>query len=157
MRAMMVFRQLLAVLERKLVEQTRRVGLTPHDVLLFGWMEQRPGLSGSTLARVVGRDRGNIKASLERLERRGLVQKYPGSSQDRTVGWGLTDEGAALWRRLSDALRWQDVTLESLGVTRQFLNRMEELSGHLRRSSPNAWEPEFADLPEEEETPKWDV
>ena len=104
-----------------------------------------------------GRERQNVQTSLERLERRGLVRKYPSCYQDRTVGWGLTDEGEELWARLSDALRRQDRMLEHHGVTPQILNWMEELIGHLRRSEPNAFGPELIDIPEEEQTPKWDL
>lgn len=42
-------------------------------------------------------------------------------------------------------------------MTPQILNWMEELIGHLRRSDPNAFGPELIDIPEEEQTPKWDL
>ena len=158
MRAMMVFRQLMAVLDRKLGEETRKEGLTPQDVLLFAWMEQQQGISGSTLARVTGRERQNIQVSLERLVKRELVHKYESCYRDRTVGWGLTDRGAELWTRLSGALYSQDGMLERHGVTLTFLDKMEELVSTLRKSPPSEYGPGLVDIPEEDdEVAEWDL
>src|SRR4051812_21743577 len=115
MRAMLMFRQLIGLLDRKLEEATN-YELTPEDVLLFAWVEQENGISGSRLASNTGRSRQNIQASLERLMKRGLFEKYESCYRDRSVGWGMTHEGAELWARLADQLHAQDQMLLALGV-----------------------------------------
>ncbi len=156
MRAMMVFRQLLAVLDRSLGKETRKLGLSPEDVLLFAWIEQRQGISASTLARYAGRERQNTQASLERLKRLGFLQKF--DDGERTVGWGFTSEGLDLWGKLSDRLRDQDNLLRLHGVTETSLSRMEELVRNLRRAPPHAYSPGLVEFPEEDdEISKWDV
>ncbi|MDP1824171.1 MAG: hypothetical protein Q8L48_13040 [Archangium sp.] len=75
MKTMLVLRQLTAVLDRKLAGVTRPFRLAPTDALLMGWMVQRSGLPGSNLADLVGRSRQSVQRSLERLLKRGLIQK----------------------------------------------------------------------------------
>ncbi len=157
MRRMLVFRQLSAVLDDKLAEVTRGANLTPQDVLVFAWMEQKPGISGSNIARLVGRKRQNTQASLERLERRGLVQKFPASYADRNVGWGMTDKGAELWGELVRDFRLQDAMLERYGVTDKVLDGLEELITRLTRHPNTTFSPGLIEVPKDEKVPAWDV
>jgi DNA-binding MarR family transcriptional regulator len=149
---MLVLRQLTAVLDRKLAEVTRRMNLTPHDVLVLGWMEQIPGISGSNIAGRVGRTRQNIQSSLERLERRGLAVKYTGPSGGRGVGWGLTNQGSAVWCNLLAGFQVQEAMLVHCGLTRQFINGLDDLNTRMARNSPStAWGPGLIDVAQETE------
>ena len=157
MRAMLVFRQLIGLLDRKLVEATRHEDLTPEDVLLFVWMEEEPGLSGSTLSRMLGRSRQNIQASLERLLKRGLVVKYPACHRDRAVGWGMTEKGSARWDALQKRLRAQDALLKNYGVTDSVILGFQELIIKLRRLSRPISNSGLFEVPEEVKTAAWDL
>lgn len=168
MRTMLVLRQLAAVLDQKLVAVMRGMNLTPHDVLVMGWLEQRPGISASLVAHRVGRKRQNIRASLERLKRRSLAEKYAGSYRGRSVGWGLTKGGSALWAQLMHGLQAQEEMLVHCGVTPGFVNALEDLITRMTRNQPEptTWGPGLIEVPEEEdpesavsgevEVPEWD-
>ncbi|MDP1823147.1 MAG: MarR family winged helix-turn-helix transcriptional regulator [Archangium sp.] len=156
MKTMLVLRQLAAVLDQKLVTVTRARKLTPHDLLVLAWMEQKPGISGSLLAHRVGRKRQNIQASLERLEQRGLAEKYAGSYRGRSVGWGLTNRGASLWAELATGFQVQEDMLASCGVTPALINALEGLITRMARSQaqPTTWSPGLIEVPEDE-VPEW--
>jgi hypothetical protein len=66
--------------------------------------------------------------------------------------------GAELWTRLSEALYRQDELLEHHGVSRKFLNNMQELVSNLRKSPPSSYSAGLVDIPEEDdEFAEWDV
>jgi DNA-binding MarR family transcriptional regulator len=140
---MLVLRQLTAVLDRNLAQVTRSMNLTPHDVLVLGWMAQIPGISGSNIASRVGRTRQNVQASLERLERFGLVEKYAEASRGRHVGWGLTNRGEQVWGTMLRVFQVQEEMLQRCGVTRQFLNGLDDLIVRMMRNppAPTTWSP----------------
>ena len=149
MRTMLVLRQLTAVLDRNLAQVTRRMRLTPHDVLVLGWMAQIPGISGSNIASRVGRSRQNVQASLERLEGSRLVEKYAEASHCRQVGWGLTHRGNEVWASLLRQFEVQEEMLRRCGVTRQFLNGLDDLITRMTRNppaptAPTTWNPQCA-------------
>lgn len=158
MRTMLVLRQLAAVLDQKLVAVTRGMKLTPHDVVVMAWLEQRPGISGSQLAYRVGRTRQNIQQSLERLERRGFTERYAGSYRGRSVGWGLTKRGSERWVQIVGCFRVQETMLEGCGVTEHLIRALEDLIKHMVRTPvPTTWGPGLIDIAQEPETPDWDV
>lgn len=122
------------------------------------WWEQRPGISASLVAHRVGRKRQNIRASLERLKRRGLAEKYAGSYRGRSVGWGLTRGGSALWAQLMRGFQAQEEMLVDCGVTRGLINALEDLVTRMARNQaePTEWGPGLVEVPEDED-PEWAV
>lgn len=157
MRMMMVMRQLSAVLDQRLAEVTRTEGITPQDALVLTWMEQVPGISGSNIADLVGRKRQNVQASLLRLKRLGFALKYPASYRDRTVGWGLTEQGHQLSARVAEGFRLQEEHLKSLGVSPGLLHDLEVLIRRLRTHPSPFGSPGLIEIPKEPKVPLWDV
>ena len=76
MQLMLAVRQLAGVIDVMAGRITRQFGLTPHDVLVLGWMAERPGISGTLIAQFLGRTRQSVHRSLVRLEFRDLVERY---------------------------------------------------------------------------------
>ena len=156
---MLVMRQLTGVLNDYLAQVTRRVGLTPQDALVLGWMAQQQGVSAALLGERVGRPRQSVQRALERYETRGLAERFPSYFRDRTEGWGLTQQGRDIWDQLERGFGEQEQTLTSRGIQlRPFVlgleNLMIELMTARRHMSPvGLIEPP---PPPDNEAPDWD-
>lgn len=100
MRVVLVMQQLLAVIEHEFRPTARSLGLTSQDLVVLGWLVDRPGISGSLLADRVGRDRSNVQRTLERFEREGLAERWQSAFSEKTGGWAPTEEAVTRWRHL---------------------------------------------------------
>ena len=78
----------------------RPLGLTVTQYSCLELLRQRPGLSGSDLARGVFVTRQSMNVLLQALERDGLVTRPDAAPVGRTLPAALTDLGV---RRLQDA------------------------------------------------------
>ena len=116
MQMVLVMRQLTAVLEHMIYSATRESQLTPQDSLVLGWLVQKPGIAGSEIAWCTGRSRQSVQRSLERFERRGLVERYQSAFGERTVGWALTQRGQVLWQALERRLGSHEKQLQFKGI-----------------------------------------
>lgn len=136
MRTILVMRQLTSVLDHLLGHVTRRVQLSSDNLLVLAWMVQRPGIGARDMGYRLGRSRQSVQRTLERLEGRGLVERYGSMIRDRTAGWGLTESGQALWREVECGFRHQDAFLEASGVfTGSFVKALEDLMTALMTTS----------------------
>ncbi len=158
MQLMLVVRQLSGVIDAVSGRITRRFGLTPHDVLVLGWMAERPGISGSLMAQYIARPRQSVHRSLVRLEHRELVERYESCVRDRTSGWGLTAKGQELWEALQRAYLGIDERLTPRGISlKSLVGALGEVVAEFMRAGPrNTWS-NLVEVPEEEEAPDWDV
>ncbi len=105
-------RPVLLRLTRKLRQESQRVGLSPLDVMLLGWVKKFDGIGVSELADNEQMSRPTMSAHVKRLEAAGwLARLAPDSEDKRRVGLTLTPAGAkaldAVRRRRNDWLAKQ--------------------------------------------------
>jgi DNA-binding MarR family transcriptional regulator len=113
-------RPALLRLSRKLRRQSQRVGLSPLDVMLLGWVRKQDGIGVSELADLEQMSRPSMSAHVKRLEAAGwIARQAPDSADRRRVGLTLTPAGAkaldAVRRRRNDWLATQLSTLSDEG------------------------------------------
>jgi DNA-binding MarR family transcriptional regulator len=155
MQTVLVMRQLSSVLDGFMAEVTRKVRLTPQDVLILAWIVEKPGIPGCDIALFLGRKPQNVHRSLQRLEDRFIAERY-GSASGSTVGWGLTEHGRKIWAQIEDGFLRQDLKLVARGiVTRPFLDGLKNMMNELMRipEGPNLG---LVQPPVPRPTPKWD-
>lgn len=159
MQLVVVIRQLTAVLDELLLRVTRSARVTPEDALVLAWMVQESGIGGARLARCVARKRQSVQRSLERLERRGLVQRLESCVRDRTAGWSLTEEGREQWQILERGFRAHDEALNRTENLRNWVVNLECLVKAVAGVARTRFslEPNLIEPPEESETPDWDL
>jgi DNA-binding MarR family transcriptional regulator len=80
------------------------LGLTPGQLGALLLIEANQGLSQTQLGAALGIDRSSVVPLLDRLETLDLIRRTPHASDRRTHALALTDNGAALIRRLLPAL-----------------------------------------------------
>lgn len=103
-----------------LLEQVRSVvsaalwdfGLTPPAWQLMSWLWLERTASATRLAELTCRRRQEAQRLLEGLEKRGLVERLPDMTRDRTAAWELTPDGAARVKQVAQRLRHFDALLE---------------------------------------------
>ncbi|MDP1825555.1 MAG: MarR family winged helix-turn-helix transcriptional regulator [Archangium sp.] len=136
---------------------TRRARLTPHELLVLAWIAQKPGIGVGSVARCLGRKRQSVQRTLERLEKRKLVERFQSCVRDRTSGWGLTKKGDEFWAQLAVELREQDERLHRSGLmTQEHLKALEKLMKDLKQHSAGMSALGLVEVPPEEPTAEWD-
>ena len=94
----------------RLFERELRLAFAEHDVLpghfpvLLG-LYDRDGLTQAELARVAGVEQPTMAATLQRMERAGLVRREPDPGDGRRATVFLTERARELERPLVDAAR----------------------------------------------------
>ncbi len=83
-------------MERTSLQMDRTLGVTAQQRLFVRCLGKYPGMTASQLAAVLHLDRGTVSASLQRLERRGLVTKRRDPRDNRRIALGLTAKGRAM-------------------------------------------------------------
>jgi MarR family transcriptional regulator, lower aerobic nicotinate degradation pathway regulator len=78
------------------MEETAAHDLTPVQFAALATIARRPGGDQRTLARTIGFDTSTIGGVIDRLERRGLVQRNPAPEDRRVRRLTLTADGATL-------------------------------------------------------------
>jgi DNA-binding MarR family transcriptional regulator len=89
-------------LSRELRKETEQFGVTSRQVTLLWLVKRSPGLSLRELAAEEGISPPAISGYVDRLERRGLLQRVRSAEDRRRVGLVLTPAGARLLRRVRE-------------------------------------------------------
>ena len=96
-------------------EECARFDITPVQYGLLSTLLINPDLDQNALGRELGIDRTNVADVLNRLERRGLLERRRGPDDRRTVLTRLTPAGERLTKRMYPAMhRAQDRLLKPL-------------------------------------------
>jgi DNA-binding MarR family transcriptional regulator len=96
-------------------EECARFDITPVQYGLLSTLAINPDLDQNSLGRELGIDRTNVADVLNRLERRGLLERRRGPNDRRTVLTRLTPAGEQLTKRMYPAMqRAQDRLLKPL-------------------------------------------
>jgi DNA-binding MarR family transcriptional regulator len=126
-------RPVLLRVGRELRREARRAGISPEQVSLLVAIKYASGIGIRELAT---RERVSAPAMsnhVDRLERDGLVQRTPSSSDRRRVGLSLTDDGQRVLRKVRSqrtawlATRLKDLTLEQLAAIDAAIEPLSEL------------------------------
>lgn len=108
-----------------------RVKLRPAEYALIAVLEQRPGLSQTSAAIMLGIKRANFVSLLDSLERRGLAQRRPVHGDRRSRAIHLTDKGRQLAAKAEViAKTYDDMLVERLGGPKErdrFLAMLDRL------------------------------
>ncbi|MBQ0960266.1 MarR family transcriptional regulator [Ideonella sp. 4Y11] len=75
------------------LEETAEFGITPVQFAALQAVRQQPGLDQRSLARTIGYDTSTIGGVVDRLEKRGLLQRQASPSDRRVRQLVLTTEG----------------------------------------------------------------
>ncbi len=82
------------------MEETAEFDLTPVQFAALATIARQPGEDQRTLARTIGFDTSTIGGVIDRLERRGLVQRNPAPDDRRVRRLTLTEAGSALLQQV---------------------------------------------------------
>ena len=93
-------RPVLLRLSRELRKETENLGVTSRQVTLLWLIRNRPGLSLRELAAEERISAPALSGHVDRLEKAGLIQRTRDETDRRRVGLALTDEGAAVLKRV---------------------------------------------------------
>ncbi len=78
------------------LEETQAHGITPVQYAALYAVHEQPGLDQRTLASSIGFDTSTIGGVIDRLERRGLIERQASPSDRRVRLLQVTPEGQAL-------------------------------------------------------------
>ena len=108
------------------MEETEEFGVTPVQYAALSAVLRQPGIDQRTLARNIGFDTSTIGGVIDRLERRGLIERRPHPSDGRAMGVHLTPEGVALTQQAEKtaAQLEQDATSRLTAAERKTLIRL---------------------------------
>jgi DNA-binding MarR family transcriptional regulator len=95
-------RPVLLRLARELRKETEQFGVTSRQVTLLWLVKQSPGLSLRELAAQEGISPPALSGYVDRLERRGLLERVRSAEDRRRVGLVVTPAGARLLRRVRE-------------------------------------------------------
>jgi DNA-binding MarR family transcriptional regulator len=87
--------------------------MTPGLFAVLVLVEANPGLKQSQLARAVHLDRSSVVSVVDKLERRGLLERHTAAHDRRSNALRLTSTGAALLRRLKQRVARHERRLAS--------------------------------------------
>lgn len=112
------------------MEETAAYGITPVQFAVLSTVQRHPGLDQRTLARTIGLDTSTIAGVIDRLERRGLLQRNASAADRRVRLLTLTNEGETLLGTVIPAmLKAQERILKPLpaGERDQFMRMLKVL------------------------------
>jgi DNA-binding MarR family transcriptional regulator len=96
-------------------EECSKFDITPVQYGLLTTLSINPDLDQNSIARELGIDRTNVADVLNRLSRRGLIERQRGKQDKRTMLARLTPEGKRVTKEMYAAMqRAQDRLLEPL-------------------------------------------
>jgi DNA-binding MarR family transcriptional regulator len=93
-------RPALLRLARELRKETEGLGVTSRQVTLLWLVRQQPSLSLRELAAQERISAPALSGHVDRLQKAGLLERVRSDEDRRRVGIALTEEGAALLRRV---------------------------------------------------------
>jgi MarR family transcriptional regulator, organic hydroperoxide resistance regulator len=119
----------------KLGEDLKDLGLTHGEINALAALETGPGHAVADLQQATGQRASTLTGVLDRLERRGLVERRPNPRDRRSFTVDLTDEGARTAERVKAAFDAFD--RQALGAVSkrspegffEVLNALDELAG----------------------------
>lgn len=115
------------------LEETEAHGITPVQYAAMQAVHDRPQLDQRTLSRSIGFDTSTIGGVIDRLEKRGLMQRNASDEDRRVRLLTLTAEGEALLEEVQPAMmRAQLRMLEPLPEPdrARFMQMLKVLVGH---------------------------
>ena len=102
------------------MEECGESGITPVQYACLKALKANPGVDATRLSSLIAFDRSTIGNVLERLERKGLIQRFPSAQDKRIKLLKLDPEGRRLLRRLEAAVeRSQKRILAPLNAEQQ--------------------------------------
>jgi DNA-binding MarR family transcriptional regulator len=125
-------RPVLLRLSRELRRETETLGVTSRQVTLLWLIRDSRGVSLRQLAAEEGISAPALSGHVDRLERAGLIERVRSEDDRRRVGLVLTDEGAAVLKRVR-ALRTTWLTARLRGLEPEELAAIEAALEPLRR------------------------
>lgn len=87
------------------MEETAEHDLTPVQFAALATIERQPGEDQRTLARTIGFDTSTIGGVIDRLERRGLVQRNAAPEDRRVRRLTITEAGRTLLAQVLPAMQ----------------------------------------------------
>ena len=87
------------------IEECAAFDLTPVQYAAMVAIHENEGIDATRLSAQIAFDRSTLGNVLERLEVRGLVQRYPSPDDERVKLLKLTPQGRAVTRRAEEAVR----------------------------------------------------
>jgi DNA-binding MarR family transcriptional regulator len=93
-------RPVLLRLARELRKETEQMGVTSRQVTILWLVREHPGMSLRELAAEERISAPALSGHVDRLEKAGLLARVRDESDRRRVGLSLTEDGAALLRRV---------------------------------------------------------
>jgi MarR family transcriptional regulator, lower aerobic nicotinate degradation pathway regulator len=87
------------------LEESRQFDITPVQFATLMTISERPGVDQKTLAAAIGFDAATIGGVVDRLERRGLLQRRPGENDRRVRQLLPTRAGETLVSRMRPSVR----------------------------------------------------
>jgi DNA-binding MarR family transcriptional regulator len=87
----------------------RPLGLTAQEAALLIRCAEAKSRSSGGLASVIGRDNGGVTRHLDKLESRGLIERFTSSRDRRVTHWSARQNLAASWRPAAAKLFWKRV------------------------------------------------
>jgi DNA-binding MarR family transcriptional regulator len=86
------------------MEECGESGITPVQYACLKALKENPGVDATRLSALIAFDRSTIGNVLERLERKGLIQRFASSEDKRIKLLRLDPSGGALLRKLEAAV-----------------------------------------------------
>jgi DNA-binding MarR family transcriptional regulator len=123
-------RQAQIAVFRDFVRSMGPLEMTPGLFAVLVLVEANPGIKQSDLARAVHLDRSTVVSVVDKLERRGLVERHAAAHDKRTNALRLTTTGAALLRRLKQRVSRHERRLVR-GLDEDERARLVELLGRI--------------------------
>lgn len=112
--------QLNRALEMLSSRMEKTLGVTAQQRLMIRCIGKYPGVTAGQLAALLHVDAGTVSAALNRLERRGMLQRRRDPRDQRRRALGLTARARLLdhpeqgrWRTLSSAYSWSHPAAKS--------------------------------------------
>ena len=112
------------------MEETAAFDVTPVQYAALLAVHENPEIDATRLSDLIAFDRSTLGNVLERLEKKGLVQRKPGRDDKRTKLLRITPQGTALLERIEKAVEnAQERILAPLNKTqqRQFMELLTQL------------------------------
>lgn len=114
----------------------RDLGLTGPQRLVVRCIGRYPGIPASQLASLLHLDRGTISSTLNRLEKRGLIERRADPNDGRRITLGLTEDGRAFDRPTEHTIeaaveqRLGTISKHDLAVTMRVLGALADALEH---------------------------
>lgn len=86
------------------MEETAEFGVTPVQFAALQAVHQQPSLDQRSLARTIGYDTSTIAGVIDRLEKRGLMQRQAAPGDRRVRLLRITPEGVGLLAQIQPAM-----------------------------------------------------